>query len=71
MDHSGPYEEDRMTWTWENWAGFAKELRSKFGIIDAKGEGRITLKNMKQERRWMTEYWNEYRLVASETELDD
>ena len=36
-----------------------------------KGEARITLKNMKQERRLMTEYWNELRLVASKTGLDD
>jgi hypothetical protein len=66
-----PYAEDRIASTWENWIAFATELRSQFGVIDAKGEARITLKNMKQGRRSMTEYWNEFRLVASETELDD
>ena len=66
-----PYTEELFPSTWENWARFAKELRSQFGVIDAKGEARITLKNMKQERKSMTEYWNEFRLVASETELDD
>ena len=38
---------------------------NQFGVIDAKGEARMTLKNMKQGRRSMTEYWNEFRLVAS------
>ena len=66
-----PYTEELIPSTWENWAGFAQELRSQFGVIDAKGEARITLKNMKQGRRSMTEYWNEFRLVASETGLDD
>ena len=66
-----PYTEELIPSTWENWAGFAQELRSQFGVIDAKGEARTTLKNMKQGRRSMTEYWNELRLVASETGLDD
>jgi len=40
-------------------------------VIDAKGEARIRLKNMKQGKRSVTKYWNEFRLVASEAELDD
>jgi len=40
-------------------------------VIDAKGEARIRLKNMKQGKRSVTEYWNEFRLGASEAELDD
>jgi len=28
-------------------------------------------KKMKQGKRSVTEYWNEFRLVASEAELDD
>ena len=66
-----PYTEELIPSTWENWAGFAEELRSQFRVIDAKGEARIKLKNMKQGQKSMTKYWNEFRLVASETELDD
>jgi len=66
-----PYTEERITPTWDNWAGFKAELRGQFGVIDAKGEARIRLKNMKQGKRSVTEYWNEFRLVASEAELDD
>ena len=50
-----PYAEDRIASIWENWTAYATELRSQFGIIEAKGEARITLKNMKQGRRSMTE----------------
>lgn len=66
-----PYAEERIAPPWDTWNGLADELRSQFGVIDAKGEARIRLKNMKQGSRSMTEYWNEYRLVASEAELDD
>ena len=40
-------------------------------VIDAKSEARITLKNMKQVPRSMTEYSNKFRLVAREWGLDD
>src|ERR1700712_2183014 len=66
-----PYAEERITPTWNTWAGFKKELQSQFGVIDAKGEARIRLKNVKQGKRSVIEYWNEFRLVASEAELDD
>jgi len=66
-----PYAEERITPAWDNWAGFKVELQRQFGVIDAKGEARIRLKNMKQGKRSVTEYWNEFRLVASQAELDD
>jgi len=46
-------------------------LQRQFGVIDAKGKAGIKLKNMKQGRRSVTEYSNEFHLVASEAELDD
>jgi len=66
-----PYTEERITPTWDNWAGFKAQLQRQFGVIDGKGEGRMRLKNMKQGTRSVTEYWNEFHLVASEAELDD
>jgi len=66
-----PYAQKRITPAWDNWAGFKAELQRQFGVIDAKGEARIRLKNMKQGKRSVTEYWNEFRLVASEAELDN
>jgi len=66
-----PYAEPRISPTCDNWAGFKAELQRQFGVIDAKGEARIRLKNMKQGKRLVMEYWNEFRLVGSEAELDD
>jgi len=66
-----PYAEERITPAWDNWAGFKAELQRQFGVIDAEGEARIRLKNMKLGKRSVTEYWNKFRLVASEAELDD
>jgi len=66
-----PYAEERITPTWDNWVGFKAELQRQFGVINAKGEARIRLKNMKEGKRSVTEYWNEFHLVASEAELDD
>jgi len=65
------YAEERITPTGDNWAGLKAELQRQFGVIYAKGEARIRLKNMKQAKRSVTVYWNEFRLVASEAELDD
>jgi len=42
-----PYAEERIPPAWDNWAGFKPELQRQFGVIDAKGEARIRLKNMK------------------------
>jgi len=66
-----PYAEERLTPAWDNWARFQAELQRQFGVIDAKGEARIRLKNMRQGKRSVREYWNEFRLVASEAELDN
>jgi len=65
-----PYAEERIPPAWDNWTGFQAELQRQFGVIDAKGEARIRVKNMKQGKRSVTEYWNEFRLVASDAELD-
>jgi len=46
-----PYAEERITPTWDNWAGFKAELETQFGVIVAKGEARINLKKVKQGKR--------------------
>ena len=65
-----PYTEERITPAWDNWARFKAELQRQFAMIDAKGVARIRLKNMKEAKRSVTVYWNEFPLVASEAELD-
>ena len=66
-----PYIEDLKQLTWTKWLQFAEELRNQFGIIDRKGKARNKLENMIQEKRTMTQYWNEFRLVSNKAELDD
>ena len=66
-----PYIEYLKQPTWTTWLQFAEELGNQFGVIDRKGEARNRLKNITQGKRTMTEYWNEFRLVSSEAELDD
>jgi len=66
-----PYAQERITPTWVNWAAFKSELQRQFGVIAAKGEARISLKNMKQGKRSVTQYWNEFRLVGREAEVED
>jgi len=66
-----PYAEEQITSAWDNWAGFKAELQRQFGVIDAQGDTRIKLKNMKQGKRSVTKYWNKLRLVASKAQLDD
>jgi len=60
-----PYAEERITATWDNGAGFKAELQRQFGLIHSRGQERFRLKSMKQGKRSVTEYWNEFRLVAS------
>ena len=66
-----PYIEDLKQLTWTIWLQFAEELRNQFGDIDRMEEARNGLKTIIQGKRTMTVYWNEFRLVSSEAELDD
>jgi len=74
MDDAGscitPYACEQITPTWNDWAGFKKALQQQFGVIDANGESSIKLKIMKQHKRPVTEYWKEFRPVASEAGMD-
>ena len=66
-----PYIKDLKQPTWTTWPQLSEELRNQCGVIDRKGEARNRIKNITQGKGSMTEYWNEFRLVSSETELDD
>jgi len=57
-----PYAEERI---------IQSRNKRQLRVIDAKGEASIRVKNMKEGKRSITEYWNEFLLVASEAELDN
>jgi len=66
-----PYIERRQDVTWSNWDAFKDELQGQFGEIDAQGAARAKLMKMVQGLKGATEDWNEYRLIASQTGMDD
>ena len=66
-----PYVEGRQEATWGGWTEFKEELRKQFGEIDEQGSARAKLMKLSQGTRTATEYWNEFRLVASQTGMDD
>jgi len=50
------YAEQRITPTWNSWAGFKAKIQSQFNLLDAKGEAKINLPNIKQGKQLVTEY---------------
>jgi len=66
-----PYIERRQDVTWSSWDDFKNELLGQFGEIDEQGAARAKLMRMAQGSKGATEYWNEYRLIASQTGMDD
>jgi len=66
-----PYIERRQDVTWNSWDDFKSELQGQFGEIDEQGAARAKLMRMAQGSKGATEYWNEYRLIASQTGMDD
>jgi len=66
-----PYIERRQDVTWSSWDDFKNELQGQFGEIDEQGAARAKLMRMAQGSKGATEYWNEYRLIASQTGMDD
>jgi len=65
------YIERRQDVTWSNWDAFKDQLRGQFGEIDEQGAARAELMKMVQGSKGATEYWNEYRLIVSQTGIDD
>jgi len=66
-----PYIERRQDVTWSSWDEFKNELQGQFGEIDEQEAARAKLMRMAQGSKGATEYWNEYRLIASQTGMDD
>jgi len=66
-----PYIERRQDVTWSSWDDFKNELQGQFGEIDEQAAARAKLMRMAQGSKGATEYWNEDRLIASQTRMDD
>jgi len=66
-----PYVEKRLEENWETWGQFVETLKLHFGDVDAKETARNKITGITQSGRTMTEYANEFRMIAAETEYDE
>jgi len=66
-----PYVEGRLEENWETWGQFVETLKLHFGDVDAKETARNKITGITQSGRTMTEYANEFRIIAAETEYDE
>src|SRR5207302_2097814 len=65
-----PYVEQPDEAPWHTWEDFMTELQRQFGPVDPVGEARVKLKELYQGTSSMTAYWNDFRLIATEANLD-
>jgi len=66
-----PYIDRRQDVTWTSLNDFKDEWQGQFGKIEEQGVARAKLIRRIQASKGATEYWNEYRLIASQTGMDD
>jgi len=66
-----PYVEGRLEENWETWGQFVETLKLHFGDVDAKETARNKITGITQTGRTMTEYANEFRIIAAKTEYDE
>ena len=66
-----PYVEGRLQENWDTWGQFVETLKLHFGEVDAKETARNKITGITQSGRTMTEYANEFRMIAADTEYDE
>ncbi len=66
-----PYIERKVETPWGNWPEFKEALKKMFGDIGAKEAAQNKLEKLRQGSRTMTDYWNEFRLLATDAEFED
>src|SRR5437879_12221786 len=60
-----------QTETWTNYAGFKDALSYQFGEKDPDGKVRTKMEALSQGTDSVTEYWNQFRLIATEANMDN
>ena len=66
-----PYAEKSRQETWTTWDGFVDALKRQFADVDAENTSRTRIESMTQGVKTFTDYWNEFRLMATEANYDD
>jgi len=65
-----PYAEKVQAKDWTTWEEYQNELRKQFGPVNARDEARARIRKLKQGQSSMTDYWNDFRLIASMAQMD-
>jgi len=65
-----PYAEKVQAKSWTTWEEYQNELRRQFGPVNARDEARAKIRKLKQGQSSMTDYWNDFRLIASTAQMD-
>lgn len=66
-----PYVEETIETPWRSWVELKQALKKMFGDIGAKEAAQNKLEKLRQGSRTMTDYWNEFRLLATDAEFED
>jgi len=59
-----PYAEKAQAKSWTTWDEYQNELKRQFGPVNARDEARAKIRKLKQGKSSMTDYWNDFRLIA-------
>jgi len=65
-----PYAEKVQAKSWTVWDEYQNELRRQFAAVNASDEARAKIRKLKQRQSSMTDYWNDFRLIASTAHMD-
>ena len=66
-----PCAEGSRPETWTNWDGFVDALKGQCADVEAENSARTKIERMNQASKTFTDYWNEFRLTATEANYDD
>lgn len=66
-----PFVEARRTATWTTWNEFVEVLKTQFGDTVVENKARSRLETIKQGKQSVNDYWNQFRLISTETNCDD
>ena len=61
-----PYTEGSRQETWTTWDRFVNALKRQFTDVDPENTARTSIHSMTQGVKTFTDYWNEFRLTATE-----
>jgi len=65
-----PYAKKVHAKSWTTWQQYQNELRQQFGPVNARDEPRAKIRKLRKGQFSMTDYWNDFRLIASTAQMD-